>query len=540
MVQKTLLLILLMLAGYVASHAQSADDAPQLLATLSRTYAGQKAYHFEIAVLSRQRPMSGHGYEWTSEWVEVTAASASGKKRVECSSNNLSVMLIDDGKTEWVFVPRARQFSRKGIDGLPGPADRMIRNVGQCVAEFAGLLDILSQPRMLPEETLEFNGEKVSCRVVQGQRDTNQPDPTIVTLWIDKRSHLVRKVNYKSHRPEANGSIWDSNITHTYRVARAGEPADPKFFEFTPPSGAKEVDVIAFEGMEVAPPARRPATADIVGRMAVDFTLKDLVDQPVSLKDLRGKVVLLNFWASWCGPCRMEMPHIEKLHRRLKDKDVVILGIDDEKPAVAKDFLKKNAYTFRSLVDDQRRVAGLYGVNTIPQVFVLDRDGRVVTHYVGARTQRDLEAALVKAGLEGKSFADTPVAPSRTVSDTARQPTALGSNDSSASATSGAPVLAAPKPIAPLDGAVFHHYPRQTVLQWEELANAVAYKVEIDFLSETWRSESGKVWLSSAVQDTYYAFKFVGAQPGRWRVWAVARDGSEGPKSDWQGFRYTK
>ena len=116
----------------------------------------------------------------------------------------------------------------------------------------------------------------------------------------------------------------------------------------------------------------------------------------------------------------------------------------------------------------------------------------------------------------------------------------VGSDSGSDGEPSGHAELYAPRPVAPPNGTVFNHYPRETVLQWEAAPGAASYKVEIDFRSNNWASETGQSQIQAGVRTTHYAFDFVGAQPGRWRVWAVDADDREGPKSQWWEFRYSR
>jgi len=103
-------------------------------------------------------------------------------------------------------------------------------------------------------------------------------------------------------------------------------------------------------------------------------------------------------------------------------------------------------------------------------------------------------------------------------------------------------LLAAPKLLSPEPGAVFDHYPRQTTVVWSEVPGAASYAVEWDYKSgDSWAAESrGSSGAILTVQKPVAMFPFVGAQPGRWRVWAADPSGVEGPKSDWRGFRYTR
>ncbi len=107
------------------------------------------------------------------------------------------------------------------------------------------------------------------------------------------------------------------------------------------------------------------------------------------------------------------------------------------------------------------------------------------------------------------------------------------------------PNLAAPEPVSPAAGAVFNYYPRRLTLKWKASPGAVSYTVELDCFhgceSNKWCSDLGKPWqVKSGLTATSYTFKFVGAQPGRWRVWAVDASGKNSPKSEWREFSFTK
>ena len=127
-------------------------------------------------------------------------------------------------------------------------------------------------------------------------------------------------------------------------------------FVFQPPPGATEVTSFS----------QGPQPGDLSGKVAEDFTLKGLDGKTTTLSKLRGKVVLLDFWATWCGPCRIEMPRLETLHREFKSKGLVVLGINQrEAPRKAQDFMKKYGYTFPTLLDTQSAVADKYLVQGI-------------------------------------------------------------------------------------------------------------------------------------------------------------------------------
>jgi peroxiredoxin len=140
--------------------------------------------------------------------------------------------------------------------------------------------------------------------------------------------------------------------------------------------------------------------ADDQARQQADFTLTDLNGKSWTLKDLKGKVVLLNFWATWCPPCRKEMPDLETLYRRFGPEGLVILGIDDEEAEKVKPFITQQGVTYAVLLDPGRKVNTLFGIEGIPKTFVYDRNGRIVAQSIDMRTQKQFLEMLGRAGLE--------------------------------------------------------------------------------------------------------------------------------------------
>ena len=136
------------------------------------------------------------------------------------------------------------------------------------------------------------------------------------------------------------------------------------------------------------------------GNPAPDFQLLDLEGQNVSLSNLRGKPVLINFWASWCPPCRAEMPFIQQIFEdeEWSDKGLVILAINiGESPDTVKRFMASYGLSFPALLDTSQDVALKYSVSAIPTTLLIDKDGIIKTIKVGAFSSKaDIEKSLSK------------------------------------------------------------------------------------------------------------------------------------------------
>jgi len=136
----------------------------------------------------------------------------------------------------------------------------------------------------------------------------------------------------------------------------------------------------------------------LIGRQALDFTLTRFDGGTLSLKDLRGKAVLVNFWASWCLECRVEAPALEAGWQTYKDKDVVFVGVDiQDKEPDARAFIKEFGITYPNGWDVSGKVAVNYGVWGIPETFFLDKEGRITYKHVGAVEQGTIIAKVNEA-----------------------------------------------------------------------------------------------------------------------------------------------
>ncbi len=122
-------------------------------------------------------------------------------------------------------------------------------------------------------------------------------------------------------------------------------------------------------------------------KMASDFTLTDLNGKQVTLSELKGKNVFLNFFATWCAPCKKELPEIQKIEKEYKDKDLVVYLIDlGEDHDTVKNFMEKNNYTFNVLMDTNSDAGNLYRTTEIPTSLFINKEGKIVQRHAGIMT----------------------------------------------------------------------------------------------------------------------------------------------------------
>ena len=162
---------------------------------------------------------------------------------------------------------------------------------------------------------------------------------------------------------------------------------------------------ILASGCKAPAPAAPPATTNQstnvpeginIGNRTIDFELQTLDGKTVKLSDYRGKPVLLNFWATWCGPCKSEMPYLQQINDTYSAKGLVLLAVDiDESPDTVKKFMADLNLSLNVPMDVGKKVAKAYSITAIPSTFLIDKDGIIRGKVVGAfQNKAAIEEAL--------------------------------------------------------------------------------------------------------------------------------------------------
>lgn len=172
-------------------------------------------------------------------------------------------------------------------------------------------------------------------------------------------------------------------------------------------SGALSSTETQEEATETEPEEEEEAAEEVKTIPAIDFTLKDQYGNTHTLSDYKGKTVFLNFWATWCSPCRAEMPDIQKLYEEFQQEDVVILGVAapglgrEKSEEGIKGFLEENGYTYPVVMDTEAEAFQAYGINSFPTTFMIDKDGNVFGYIPGQLSEETMRD-IIRQTMDGK------------------------------------------------------------------------------------------------------------------------------------------
>jgi peroxiredoxin len=247
-------------------------------------------------------------------------------------------------------------------------------------------------------QKLENGGEKVSERSALRRPGFDQIDQHVRSALIAREERYIQQgkpvaiVVVRVMRDEwPEGTLPGAEFA-MYRI-------DQKTFQvYKVSTYVGNTTEIAFYGGESPAPGMTGEGVSMIGMEAPDFTLSDPSGASFHLRDLRGKVVVVDFWATWCGPCRQLMPHIQKMHEQLAAKGLAILGLDvgEDADRVA-NFARKQSYTFRLLLDAEPQVTRSYFITALPTTFVIDRAGRIAFRGLGFDDPTGLQAVVENA-----------------------------------------------------------------------------------------------------------------------------------------------
>jgi thiol-disulfide isomerase/thioredoxin len=304
--------------------------------------------------------------------------------------NKDQILLGSNGQKAYIFTPGNKEYINVDVPAL-GQNVRL--ELTDLPAVFAGLIQ-KQNPAMLmalskqPVDTLiggvdavtkdddvTLDGTSYSTLKIVG-------DAVDVRVLVDQKSGLVRKIVMDISamlKKEGTPAVNKALVTYDYTPSPALATATPVQYAWVPPQDGKELKPSAGADSDEENPS-----AKLIGQPAPAFALKDMDGKPISLASLKGKVVVLDFWATWCGPCREGLPHIEALAKQHAADPVRVFAINrEEKEDVVKAFITETKLSLPVLLDGDGATAHAYLVNGIPATIIIGKDGKVAASFVG-------------------------------------------------------------------------------------------------------------------------------------------------------------
>ncbi len=401
----SLLLLLFLLGRQVRSQEspqatipeQRNSDALTYLSQVLEKYAHADSYHLESI---EQTHVKNEFHQSSTKKITTAIVGRNNQYRFEIRSDTGIGVQVSDGKTEWIYYPPFQQYTEQptpeagprriqsptasGLSALMG-AQRAAKAVAQ-------QLKLIRTATYGHDEIVVVNGQNISCTVVETEGEFPESSKHLTikhTFWIDSQSKVIRKLTSRQDgaafpsRPDLNVQIEQEEV---FTTAELNPPSFPNgTFTFTPPVEATLVK--EFED---------PASAAIrllVGKQVPGVNLAAADGKEISLESFRGKIVLLDFWATWCVPCLESLPAVERFYRETRDKDLVILSVDeDEEPRKAAQFWKSHNEPWQNYHGSDQAMKQ-FPVHGIPYFVLIDRSGKVVFSHAGL-DEAGLRAAL--------------------------------------------------------------------------------------------------------------------------------------------------
>jgi thiol-disulfide isomerase/thioredoxin len=397
--------------------AQESTDPLALLQAVAKNYAGA-ADTFRLESILDFEMSSDLNHQWNRTY--RTAIKGPGSQyRIEVRTGFGSLLQVSDGTNEWVYQVESNSYVKRPLPSdwpkFPQVKDMVFHELSQAWEQRTFLEDeALSYKRatMLPDEAIVIDGHRYPCYVVrassddstQGNKKEYRDD---ITYWIDKQALVFRRIRRisDSHMMVSKNLHLPSHSesTETFPVAEIDPETTTEVFRFNPPADAKEVATLEpdFGGTH---PSMHPK-AQMAGEMAPDFTFAGQDGKKIGLSSYRGKPVLIDFWATWCGPCLLSMPALNKIYSETRDKGLEVMSFDQS--TAADDgaiYLHRHHYGWTNYHDDGKAVFKALKGEGIPLVVLIDARGKIV-YYDFGNNEMELRKAIDGLGPEFTSIA---------------------------------------------------------------------------------------------------------------------------------------
>lgn len=381
---------------FAPAYGQQLPDADSVMKQVEDAAKRYHSLQFVSENTSESGSVGGKPFKMVSKVTEARVTP--GKSRIESSTGGMTVLVVSNAEFTYVYSSSNKQYV-KILAGL-GPAG-MMSAMGMKMPDLAS---IHQSYKTLREETIEIDGVKHDCWVLEDnigdmvvplpQNDQPPVKATgvVMTIWVDKKLLIAMQTFMSMKIALPSMPAMEMRQTIVVKNLKIDQPVDESLFTFSPPEGSKEVKELSFASAALP-------KADLTGKDAPAFEIRGLDGKVYASTALRGKTVLLDFWATWCVPCRQSMPSVEKIYAEYKDRGLVALAVNTgEEHEVVEEFVKKTPFAYPVVESGESGVLDAYKVTAYPTFVLIGPDGKVIAHEIGFGGEQMLRRMIGKAG----------------------------------------------------------------------------------------------------------------------------------------------
>ena len=390
------------------SSSVSPSEGLELLTRVAKKYADAKSYYIES--IEERTSVAEFNHSW-QKTVFVAGEAPGGRYYFEGRSHLGTTIRLTDGKTVWTYRPNEHHytaspqpFERPKVVAMPEMAMSQAEWLRRRLSDEAKSFKSADR---LPDTNLKINGRKFRCYVVHvlnaDRKRASSSDTFDKTFWIDKDQQTILKVVEHAHThvmvSGGPGIPTQEDVTTIFTNVSLDGPVRDSLFSFVPPADARLIE-------EFADPMTFIGDNNLTGEPAPALKFKSADGKLVALDTFRGKPVLIDIWATWCGPCVAALPKLAEIYKEARDMGLVLLSVDqDEDAKKAVDFLAKKNYAWPDFHDDGE-MEELIGSSGIPRTLLIDATGKVV--YDGNFDDDRVRQKIAKLGPEYASLRQKP------------------------------------------------------------------------------------------------------------------------------------
>ena len=381
-----------------AVEARVSPEARALLDQVTAAYRSIKSIELS-GTLTRDTQAAGEKRNHQVSFSSSFAAPNRFKHELKDSSG-VDLLMGSTGEKLYAFRPARNDYrqaeapkDRVATSKFPQPMRSLLTMQNPSLAcallDDAGkyLVEGMAEVARLPDADLD--GKKHAALSFKSDKEQ-------YTIYLDPETSIVRRIVLDASKSLAASGVPDvvrDQIVFDYTTINAAAKLDDRQFAWAAPESARE----ASAGGAMAD-AGGGEGKDLIGKEAADFTLEDLKGATVKFKDLEGKVVILDFWATWCGPCRASLPGLSKIYEDLNPKGLEVYAIDLEEPREkVQQSVDQLKLKMPVLLDEKSTVSKNYGVHGIPHTVLIGKDGKIAKVFVGSGQEKQIRAAAEAA-----------------------------------------------------------------------------------------------------------------------------------------------